>query len=163
MDSTAKSEFDLRRMRRIIFLALTAVIFCFPNMATAERGEIRILALGIENPRESFIFDVIVRNPFLVSRSEWTRIEAYALERGYDVYYNIPDGFDAFMNCPRYGSTDFMPCRPYDGEIFYNCYRSRTVETRGLNDRDFQIAMYEVYRRCHEIALDPSIIDRLRY
>lgn len=163
MESTAKSEFNLRSVRRIIFLALAAVVFSFPNMAAAERGVIRVFALGIENPTMSITFDVIVRNPFLVSRSEWKRIEAYALEKGYDVYYNIPDGFDAFMNCPRYGSTDFMPCRPFDEEIFNNCVRSRTVETRGLNDRDFRIAMSEVYRRCLEIALDPSIVDRLRY
>lgn len=160
MESTVKSEFNLGSM---IFLALAAVVFSFPSMAAAEREEILVFATGIENPRESVTFTVTVENAFLVSRSEWERIEAKSVERGYDVYYNIPDGFDAFMNCPRYGATDFMPCRPFDGDIFDNCHRSRIVETRGLNDRDFRIAMFEVYRRCHEIALDPSIIDRLRY
>jgi hypothetical protein len=146
----------------IIFLVL-AVLLSFSSTATAD-GVINVHATSIENPGEYVqSYEVTVKNPYRVSRAEWGRIEAFALERGHDIYYSLPVGFDVFVNCPRYRSTDFMPCPPFDGEIFDNCRRSEMVKIRGLNDRDYTSAMYALYSQCLKIAFDPSIIDRLRY
>ena len=94
-------------------------------------------------------------------RSAVERMQSRIVDLGDSVEWVIPDS-QIIMACPDVGGW-YIPCPEYSERIYNGCMASRVGDLRGISDRAVANAIEIIRRTCLDIAISPSVLDRLRY